>query len=292
MKTALFISYNALGDTLCTTPSLRAFRKKNPEEFIVYVAQNSTFSRVLEGNPDIDLTLYSEVLYANRGVDNLGENWLRSLPLDLQEPASVHHFYLAAALDQPDSLQTHIATNFARKLGVELDSTRPTVRVSKQERNAVAPFIRKPYAVFSMNSVTNPARDSGTGGVKDWPADNWFKLALWLRNEANLDVFAIGAENDPQYQTPLLRNLFGLPVKLTAALIEGAECLITLENGIAHLAAGLDAPTVVIYSSSFPRGWAEHQGLSRTKVLYGDPQALAWETARDAVQEILTLTVT
>jgi ADP-heptose:LPS heptosyltransferase len=289
MKKALFVSYNAMGDTLCTTPALRAFRRNNPDTFIVYVAQNSTFSRVLEGNPDIDLLLFSEILYANRGVQNLGMDWLRMLPLDLEEPASVHHFDLQRAVTKPEHLESHIAMNFARMLGVTLDSTRPTVVVTEAERQAIRPFVRRPYVIFCMNSVTNPPRNSGNGRVKDWPADRWFSLASWLQTEAKLDVIAIGNENEPQYQTPLLRNLFGFPVKLTAALIEGAACLVALENGIVHLAAGLDAPAVVIYCNAFPRGWAEHQGLSRTRVLYGDPEALQWETVRDTVQEILNL---
>lgn len=289
MKKALFVGYNAMGDTLCTTPALRAFRRKNPDTFIIYVVQNSGFCRILDGNPDVDLLLYSEVLYANHGVRDLGMNWLRTLPLDLDEPAQVHHFYLPQAMTKPEYLHDHIASNFARMLGVTLDSTRPTVTITEPDRRAIGRFLRGRYVVFSMNSVTNPERESGNGRIKDWPPERWFELAGWLRNEAKLEVIAIGAENDPQYDTHLVRNLFGLPVKLTAALIEGAECLVTLENGIAHLAAGLDAPAVVIYSDSFPRGWAEHQGLSRTKVLYGDPGALPWESVRDAISEIISL---
>lgn len=289
MKKALFVGYNAMGDTLCTTPALRAFRRDHPDTYIIYVVQNSGFCRILDGNPDVDLLLYSEVLYANRGVGDLGMNWLRTLPLDLDEPAHVHHFDLPRAMTEPEFLQVHIASNFARVLGVTLDSTRPTVTISATDRRAIGKFWRRPYVVFSMNSVTNPPRESGNGCIKDWPPERWFELAGWLRTELELEVIAIGAENDPQYDTHLVRNLFGLPVKLTAALIEGAECLVTLENGIAHLAAGLDAPAVVIYSDVYPRGWAEHQGLSRTKVFYGDPTALSWESVRDAVSEIINL---
>lgn len=278
-----------MGDTLCTTPALRAFRRDHPDTYIIYVVQNSGFCRILEGNPDVDLLLYSEVLYANRGVGDLGMNWLRTLPLDLAEPAHVHHFHLPLAMTKPEFLQVHIASNFARMLGVTLDSTRPTVTISAADRRNIGKFWRRPYVVFSMNSVTNPPRDTGNGRIKDWPPERWFELAGWLRTELKLEVIAIGAENDPQYDTHLVRSLFGLPVKLTAALIEGAECLVTLENGIAHLAAGLDAPAVVIYSDAYPRGWAEHQGLSRTRVFYGDPTALPWESVRDAVSEIIHL---
>jgi hypothetical protein len=50
MKKAFFIGCNALGDTLCTTPALRAFRKANPDIFVSYVVQNATYCRALDGN--------------------------------------------------------------------------------------------------------------------------------------------------------------------------------------------------------------------------------------------------
>ena len=39
MSRAIFLSLNALGDTLCITPALRAFRKANPGVSVTVVAQ-------------------------------------------------------------------------------------------------------------------------------------------------------------------------------------------------------------------------------------------------------------
>ncbi|MCC7342960.1 MAG: hypothetical protein IT170_17895, partial [Bryobacterales bacterium] len=65
MSRAIFLSLNALGDTLCITPALRAFRKANPGVSVTVVAQAAPFTRVLDGNPDIDLLIYSERMYLN-----------------------------------------------------------------------------------------------------------------------------------------------------------------------------------------------------------------------------------
>ena len=80
---AVFLGVNALGDTLCTTPVIRAFRRANPGTAIVYLTQAAPFTRILDGNPDIDLLIYSERLYFN-GIPDQTNAWLSLLPLDLR----------------------------------------------------------------------------------------------------------------------------------------------------------------------------------------------------------------
>ena len=56
---AIFVGFNALGDTLCTTPVIRAYRRRYPRARISYIVQGAPYTRVLDANPDIDLVLYS-----------------------------------------------------------------------------------------------------------------------------------------------------------------------------------------------------------------------------------------
>ena len=50
--------------------------------------------------------------------------------------------------------------------------------------------------------------------------------------------------------------------------------MITLENGIGHLAHAVDAPMVMIYSNIVPLGWANPVEASRCEVLYDDPRQI------------------
>src|SRR5580704_1499638 len=79
LMTSVFLGYNALGDTLCTTPVLRAFRVLHPEHFIIYVVQNAPYCRVLDGNPDVDLVIYSEWLNQH-GLTPFNQDWFDRLP--------------------------------------------------------------------------------------------------------------------------------------------------------------------------------------------------------------------
>jgi hypothetical protein len=64
--------------------------------------------------------------------------------------------------------------------------------------------------------------------------------------------------------------------------------VLTLENGIAHLAAAVDAPTVEIYSHLMPLAWAAPEGMSCWHVLRGDPREIDCEQAAGAVRSVLT----
>lgn len=287
MKKAIFIGFNALGDTLCTTPVLRAFRRTNPDTFVVYIVQNATFCRVLDANPDIDMVLYNEQLYMH-GMTIFSNAWLRSLPLDIRETTYLYRFDINQVCSKPESFHEHISIGFSKLLKIPIDSVRPVVHVTPEEHRLAKTFIHKPYFVFSIHSVSNPKMEDGTGYAKDWPLERWLRLSEHVQSRGDYDIIAVGSERDTQIRAPNIRSLYGLPIKITAALLQNALCVITVENGIAHLGAAVDAPMVEIYSNIVPLAWAQPKASSRCHVLYGDPQSIACDEVVAAVQSILS----
>jgi ADP-heptose:LPS heptosyltransferase len=284
MKKAFFMGWNALGDTLCTTPAVRAFRKANPDTFIVYVVQNAPYCRVLDGNPDIDLVIYNEHLWVH-GMNGFTMEWFHSLPLDIDEPTTLYHFDMDKLCSQEASFHEHIAVGLARLLQLRIDSVRPVVRITKEERRIAKSFVRRPYVVFSRHSNANPRNGDGTG-AKDWPDKNWRLLAHYLHGR-KMDVISVGAETNAPFASPHARDLHGLPIKILAALIEGAACLVTLENGIAHLGAAVDVPMVEVYSKIVPLAWAYPAEMKRKQVIYEVPQRVTCEEVVEAVKRVI-----
>lgn len=284
LKKAVFAGFNALGDTLCTTPVVNAFKKQNRNTFVIYVVQNATFCRVLEANPDIDLVLYSENLYLH-GLTIFSIEWLRSLPLDIRETTYRYHFDMNGVCSRKENFHEHISIGFSKLLNIPIDSIRPIVCVTEEERRVAESFVRKPYFIFSSHSVSNPKRESGNGYVKDWPRERWLCLAERIHSWGDFDIIAVGSEMDERINSPHIRNLYGLPIKIVAALLRDAVCVVTLENGIAHLGAGVDAPMVIVYSNIVPLAWACPETSSRCRVLYGDPQNMELEEVSAAVKE-------
>ena len=287
MNKAVFLGVNAFGDTLCTTPVIRAFRRANPDTAIIYVTQAAPFCRVLDGNPDIDLLLYSERLYLN-GIPEDTATWLGMLPLDLREQATLYRLDLKLACTREEHFKEHISKSFARLIGIETDSVKPFVVLNDLERRAARLFAQRPYVVLSTHSVSNPDRPDGRGKRKDWPVERWQMLARRLAGLGSLDVYQIGSERDEPPQIDAARRLYGLPIKVVAALLENAACVVTVENGVAHLCAAVNAPTITIYSNLMPIEWAYPAESHRSRVLYGDPFDLSCDEVASAVEEVLS----
>jgi ADP-heptose:LPS heptosyltransferase len=275
---AIFIGFNALGDTLCTTPTIRAYRQRHPDAHITYIVQSAAFTRVLDGNPDIDVVLYSEFL-SRHGMSRFSVEWLYEQPLDFTRASTLYRFDMNLVCTTKEAFEVHIARGFSTLLQVPIDSVRPIVRVTPEEQGQVAALVRRPYVVLSMHSNANPAREGGEGRVKDWPVDRYEALCAYLRQQGFKDIVAIGSEFDTRRVSPMWRNLYGLPIKVVAALLEDAGLVLTLENGIGHLAHAVDAPMVMLYSRIVPLGWAEPVEATRCRVIYGD----TWTVALDEV---------
>jgi ADP-heptose:LPS heptosyltransferase len=268
--TSVFLGCNALGDTLCTTPVLSAFRAQHRDHFIIYVVQNATYCRVLDGNPDVDLVIYSEWLRFHDTAP-FDQNWFQGLPLDLSETAMLYRFDIRQVCTSAEAFQTHISLGFSRLLQTPITSTRPVLVLSKHERQTARRFRRRAYAVFSMHSNANPVRSSGSGGAKNWPMERWQALADRLRGDLGLEIIAVGAESDPRPALRGVRCLYGLPIKVVAALLDQSACVVTLENGLAHLAAAVDATMVELYSTLLPLGWARPSEMTAAEIIYRDP---------------------
>jgi ADP-heptose:LPS heptosyltransferase len=285
LNSAVFIGCNALGDTLCTTPVLRAFRTQHPAALITYILQSATYCHVLDGNPDVDLVLYSEHLWLH-GLSDFSLDWLRAQPLCIVEPAALFRFDINGVCAHAASFQEHIATGFSKLLGIPIASVRPVIAVNADERRQAAILAPRPYAVLSAHTNAKPTPEQGLG-TKEWPFARWCALVNHLVSRRGLDVIAIGAERDPRLACAGVRPLYGLPIKVVAALLEGASCVVTLENGIAHLCAAVDAPTLVLYSNVVPLGWARAADSPRVRILHGDPLQMGVHRVCRAVDAIL-----
>ena len=286
MKKAFFIGCNALGDTLCSTPAVRAFRRANPDVFIAYIAQNATYCRVLDSNPDIDLVIYNEYLWLH-GMEGFSIDWFHSLPVDIEETSLLYHFDMNAVCSTEKSFHQHIAKGLAETVGIPIQSVRPIVRITDEERRTARLLAPRPYVIFSRHSNANPRFPDGSG-AKDWPDENWRKLAESLQRRG-LDVVSVGAETDSRFESPHARDLHGLPIKTLAALLEGASCLVTLENGIAHLAAAVDVPMVELYSKIVPLEWAYPAEMTHREVIYEAPKSVSYDRVTNAVQNLLAV---
>jgi ADP-heptose:LPS heptosyltransferase len=282
----IFLGFNALGDTLCSTPTVRAYRQQHPEAHITYVTQHASYTRVLDNNPDIDLILYSEFMAMN-GLSKFSIDWLYTLPLDFTVPAMLYIFDITQVCTTHEAFQSHISSGFSRLLKIPISSIKPVIKLTTAEEKTAKSLIQEPYAVISKHSNSNPARKDGQGNAKDWPEDRWQKLCRYLQSRGIKKIISVGSEFDPQTRVAEWTNYYGLPIRLVAGLLKHASCVVTLENGLGHLAHAVDAPIVMIYSDIVPLGWANPSEATNREVLYGDPHQTSLEDVVFSVDKVL-----
>jgi ADP-heptose:LPS heptosyltransferase len=88
--------------------------------------------------------------------------------------------------------------------------------------------------------------------TKRWPRERWIELGRNLRS-AGLHVAVIGSADEREELTavasaiPAAICLSGLPIPRVAATLQFADCVISNDSGLMHLAAGLNVPVVALF---------------------------------------------
>jgi ADP-heptose:LPS heptosyltransferase len=287
MRQIVFVSVNLLGDCLCTTPTVRAFRRKYPDAFITYIAQNEEHCRIMEGNPDIDRIVFSDEL-AEHGLQVADEAFLTRMEIELDEQSMVYRFDIHALhRSRPDVFHDHICRGFGRMMDIAVESVRPVVTLDAESRDAARAIVRGRPIVLGMHSNSPVIGGDGEWARKDWMLERWLQLAKELRSWGDYEVVAVGGRGDREVPSRYFRNLYGLPIRMVAALLAESACVVTVESGLAHLCHAVDAPTVLIFSRDVPLVWTRPEEASRCRVIYNDLRLVNCDQVLTAVKSVL-----
>jgi len=174
----------------------------------------------------------------------------------------LYNHLLSSASDFWQRQQTHSAEHQLALLGyvgVPVDD-RPKTRLNI---NAAAGADVSTACVSARVDVDNFAllHPSTAFHTKQWPAENFARTAEYLAKQGIASV-AIAAKNETTILNDL-RNACSAPIKtfddLTlgeiTALAAQAKVFIGNDSGIAHIAAAVQTPTVVIFGSSNRDHW-------------------------------------
>jgi ADP-heptose:LPS heptosyltransferase len=159
--------------------------------------------------------------------------------------------------------------------------------VSPEERARAAALVRRPYIVFGMHTTTAVPGDDGGATVKDWVFDRWLRLARRIHDWGQYDIVAVGSAFDLQVRSRHFRNLYGLPIKVAAALLEQAACVVTVEGGLSHVCHAVDAPMVLIFSKYVSYPWAYPREATRCRAIYDDPRSISCDAVVAEIEAVI-----
>jgi len=276
-----FLGANRLGDFLCTTAVIRGFRIQNPDVHISYIVHDAPYTRILEGNPDIDQVVYNNDL-------KVDESAPRHLIKKLEADGEVYYFDIfRVCTSSYNVFRDHIARGFANDLHIRLDSVKPVVTLSATDYAAAGSLTKKPYIVLAIHTGSTVIANDLRLVLKDWIVEHWLRLAQMIPGLGDFEIVAIGSLSDSPIQTRFFRNLYGLPIKVIAALCQKAACVISVENGISHLCHAVDAPMILLYSRHVSFPWAYPREAGQCRVIYKDPVFITPAEVYSSLKEIL-----
>ena len=298
---------NWVGDLAMATPTLRALRKRFPQDELVGVVQ-SNVAAVLEGLNWLDRTL----IWDHRQLRSAGSWWnvwreLHARPVDTfvllrNSWSSAVMAKLAAArrivgyqrfgrgwlltdtLAPPREGKRLLPIsavdyylNLAYHLGCEPESPRlelATLPADEAAADAVCTRLHLPAA----DRVVLLSTGGAYGSSKQWPVENAAIFSTRVAEELGLTVLvlcgpgdrAAAEEVEQRASHPRVKSLAReqLSLGLSKALIRRARLLVATDSGPRHLAAALGTATVSLFGSTDPR-WAENYQTGSVQLRLG-----------------------
>jgi len=253
---ALFESINLIGDALYISPALRQWIMKQEHE--IYLT-------ILTLN-DHTAPLYPGMVRDMMPEEETSSRKIRSMSVVFDVPETEHFdfrwkFDVSEAFKLSDQKKQHLAKSYADLLGVEIPATYAALKPIFIPRDPIWPNLDLPIkdaVLVSMFSASCTSRDKKTPGLppnKMLPWDKWRMMLLELRKQyPAYPIRVLGAPEDkiPDELDELcvqngIEPMFGIPLNELALIMRNAKLLVTIDNGMSHLAASQETPTFLMY---------------------------------------------
>jgi len=232
MKRALFISQNLIGDGLNIYPALKSWWNTHQDWSIDLLTYPDHVSVIYE-----HMKIPLRVIY-----DASAEGYDFSFSFDTNVAFRIGH-----------ENKVHIAKAYAIMLGVDIapEDYRlvfdpPEEELTDREKGLVI------VSPFSKSCSSN----QGYPPNKMLPWGKWLPIIRFLRTLGPVGV--IGSRTDRAsgiLEIPEDEYFTGLPLTRVAHILRRSKCVVTIDNGIAHMAASQLAKMVLFYPACLGTHW-------------------------------------
>jgi ADP-heptose:LPS heptosyltransferase len=260
---ARILMWGGIGDALLVTPALRTLKQQAPSRRVIVYGQRREHEQVLRHNPYVD-KVHLPDRRARPSFHWIAARtffWRAVWPRNL---LCANYGELRPSLGYTSSATTIIGD----LLGVQVTNPKLDLFLTDQERAAgrqalqgyARPVAIHPAAACSPNKLWNPER--------------WAALVASL---PELTFVQLGTIRDPLVDGVV--DLRGASLRHSFALLANCRALVCVDSALAHAAAALAIPAVVLFGPSTPRIWGH--GGTRVNLYAGIPcspciDVLAW----------------
>jgi len=281
VRRVLLISSTALGDTLFSTPAIRALKEKYPA-WELEVLGHRVFGALLAHNPHVarlfaypgrnrqllkiirelrrrryDLVI---ILHGNDPEATLTAQ-LTGAPFIIGSAGSPLAFAYAARVAPPADPMTHAIErrlDYVRLLGADTADKRMDLFLTPGETAEAAAILAEHFgAVPPLLLALHP---TGSDPYKWWPAANFSELGNYLAQTYRTPLLLISGAPDREaaealaagIEAPTLVTGGRYPLRTVAALLRHCRLLVANDSGPLHMGLALGVPTIALIGADHP----------------------------------------
>lgn len=256
---ALFKSVNLIGDALLISPALRAWLKQQKGDVELWIQTLNDHVAPLYSGMVRDLLANGE---------RPEEAGLMCCSLCWERPQEKFDFEFTfdvnKAFQISDQKKQHLAHSYADMLGVDIGNTKPDCKPifipDQNDAWMTDPLFNKheleDCILVSMFSASCTSHDPKCNYIpnKQVPWEKWKPMLKFIRGKyPNTPIRFLGAPSDmiPNgYALDIVHPgeyMLGIPLNRLALIMQKAKMIVTIDNGMAHLASSQETPTFLMY---------------------------------------------
>ena len=291
------VNTTALGDTMLSTPAIRAVRNAYPRARLVSLVHRRCLE-VLRHNPHLDELIEYPGKY--KGVWGLlrrlrAERFDLVIILHANDPDIVPLVYLSGApirAGWAESQMGFLLTHTYRRptdppvhtiesrlgilaaVGIPPDGVAMEIHFGSEEQDFAERLFRD-YQIDPAQEMVIGVHPFASRSEKAWPESHALDLLTRLDAKPGLRPLVVGgSERRDQAEAWRAKLPARIPMAVgagsithSAALVERCDIFITTDSGPFHLAVALGIPTIMLVGPTQPSVTGPHQDLERHTVL-------------------------
>jgi heptosyltransferase-3 len=290
----LLLHPGGLGDIILSLPAVALIRERYPSSRIIIAGNTDHLAAIVSNYAEKAVSLATLPIHRLYAHESISENdvrfwnsfdrilsWTGSGDPDFSANFSRIHPNVRVGTWRPMPEETrHVSRlfidslNFGIPPGIEL--TPAHIRLDSRLSEEGAQWLAshgwsRPEPLIALHP--------GAGSdVKRWPIDRFINLALRLAVQEKLKVFVVGGPAEAGLAEQIAQALPEadviradcLPLNLLASTLQQCQGFVGNDSGVAHLAAALGVPSVVLFGPTLPQHWAP---LGRHVTVLRNPRA-------------------
>ena len=281
IRRILILRMGPLGETLLTTPVLRALRRRFPEAYIAYMTAPGREELVSE-NPNIDEVItysvsipkliyemakrsYQMVVILQPTFRLVLHTFLARIPfrIGFETNSGKGRLLHAAVPNNIDQHETARYLDVVRGVGIEPDSEEPEMFVNAAAQGWADNFLRE--VDFSANRPLIGLNPGSGSESRRWSKAGFAQVGDRLHQNYNAQIFITAGDAEGSLPHEVADLMSCSPIVLTGmtpmqlgAMLQKCRLYISNDTGPMHMSTAVKTPTIALFGASNPRQWGPH----------------------------------